>query len=104
MSQTTSIQQHRTTPSSSFSPPPLLPPPAESGPKLFFTSAKTGEGVADVFDYITHRVNRKWEYEEQIEARGMHYREESFRLGLSDNGGLEETRMEDGVMDVAHPD
>ena len=32
---------------------------------IFLTSAKTGEGVADVFEYITYHVNRKWEYEEQ---------------------------------------
>ena len=82
----------QTSPSSSFSPPPLLPPPPERGPKLFFTSAKTGEGVADVFEYITYRVNRKWEYEEQVEARRMDFREssaaESFRLGLLNNGGV----------------
>ncbi|KAF8808601.1 ras-domain-containing protein [Phlegmacium glaucopus] len=69
-----------------------LPPPPERGPKLFFTSAKTGEGVADVFEYIAHRVSRKWEYEERIEARRMHYRDssaaETIRLGL-DNWGSE---------------
>ncbi|KAF4610010.1 hypothetical protein D9613_010310 [Agrocybe pediades] len=54
---------------------PPLPP--ERGPKLFFTSAKTGEGVTDVFEYIAKRVIRKWEYEEWVEARTMHYRDAS---------------------------
>jgi Ras-related protein Rab-7A len=36
---------------------------------LFFTSAKTGEGVSDVFEYIARRVVRRWEYEERLEGR-----------------------------------
>ena len=55
-------------------------------------------------------MNRKWEYEEQLEARRMNFREssaaESFRLGLLNNGGI--GRDKDGrgrwVMDVALPD
>ncbi|CAA7263615.1 unnamed protein product [Cyclocybe aegerita] len=54
-----------------------IPLPPERGPKLFFTSAKTGEGVADVFEYIAQRVVRKWEYDEWAEARRMHFREAS---------------------------
>ena len=71
-----------------FSPPPpsLLLPPLERGPKLFFTSAKTGEGVADVFEYIAHRVSRKWEYEEKMQTMRMYYPEssaaETVHLGL----------------------
>ncbi|KIM37601.1 hypothetical protein M413DRAFT_448396 [Hebeloma cylindrosporum] len=57
----------------------VAPLPPERGPKLFFTSAKTGEGVADVFEYIAQRVIRKWEYEEWMEARTMHFREASGR-------------------------
>lgn len=57
----------------------VAPLPPERGPKLFFTSAKTGEGVADVFEYIAQRVVRKWEYEEWVEARTMHFREASGR-------------------------
>ncbi|KAF8264345.1 hypothetical protein EI94DRAFT_1738710 [Lactarius quietus] len=34
------------------------------GPKLFFTSAKTGTGVSDVFAYIAQRVVMRWEWEE----------------------------------------
>jgi len=35
------------------------------GPKLFFTSAKTGEGVKDVFEHVAVRVVRRWEREER---------------------------------------
>ncbi|KAF8237653.1 ras-domain-containing protein [Tricholoma matsutake] len=68
-----------------------LPPPPDRGPKLFFTSAKTGEGVSDVFEYIARRVVRRWEYEERLEARQMHIREasaaEPVRLGSSERTG-----------------
>jgi hypothetical protein len=37
------------------------PPP---GPALFLTSAKTGEGLSEVFEYIAQRVTKKWEWEE----------------------------------------
>ena len=47
---------------------PSLP---ERGPKLFFTSAKTGEGVHEVFEYIARRVVTRWEYEEAIDARTL---------------------------------
>jgi Ras-related protein Rab-7A len=68
--------------------PPTLPDPPDTGPKLFFTSAKTGAGVSDAFEYIAVRVVRKWEYEEAVEARTVHVRDESdgdtVRLGLED--------------------
>lgn len=58
----------------------------DRGPKLFYTSAKTGDGVADVFEYIARRVVLRWEYDERIEARRLHIREASaadtIRLGL----------------------
>jgi Ras-related protein Rab-7A len=61
------------------------PPPAERGPSLRFTSAKTGEGVKELFEHIAARVVRKMEYEEYFESRRLHYREasgvESIRLG-----------------------
>ena len=44
--------------------PRTTPPRPPRGPKLFFTSAKTGAGVSDVFDYITRRVVMRWEWEE----------------------------------------
>jgi Ras-related protein Rab-7A len=72
--------------------PPTLPDPPDTGPKLFFTSAKTGTGVSDAFEYIAVRVVRKWEYEEAVEARTFHMRDDSdgdtVRLGL----GLEDGR------------
>ena len=33
------------------------------GPKLFFTSAKTGMGVPEVFAYVAQRVVMRWEWE-----------------------------------------
>lgn len=56
--------------------PPPLPPP-ERGPKLFYVSAKTGDGVSSVFEYIAKRVVMRWEYEEDMEARTMHVRDAS---------------------------
>ncbi|KAF9220313.1 ras-domain-containing protein [Gyrodon lividus] len=81
-------------------PTPILPSPAseimpffaplpERGPKLFFTSAKTGEGVREVFEYIARRVVTRWEYEETIDARTLHVQDtnptgtETIRLGLA---------------------
>jgi Ras-related protein Rab-7A len=64
----------------------VLPP--ERGPKLFFTSAKTGEGVEDVFGYVVKRVVGRWEHEEAMvafrDAEGEH---EAIRL---DAGGGED--------------
>lgn len=69
-------------------PAPTIQPihsPPERRPKLFFTSAKTGEGVSDVFEYIARRVVTRWEYEEAIEARTLHIQDSSIegtiRLG-----------------------
>jgi len=42
-------------------PPPDLDPP-ERGAKLLFTSAKTGEGVSEVFNYIARRTVRRLEW------------------------------------------
>ncbi|KAG5735204.1 Ras-related protein Rab7 [Termitomyces sp. T112] len=55
----------------------VLPPPPARGPKLFFTSAKTGAGVSEVFEYIARRVVRRWEYEERLKARRMYIRDSS---------------------------
>jgi Ras-related protein Rab-7A len=58
-------------------------------PKLFFTSAKTGEGVSDVFEYIARRVTKRWEYNEGVEARTMHMRDyttDTIELGLHSEG------------------
>ncbi|KAG1877189.1 P-loop containing nucleoside triphosphate hydrolase protein [Suillus subluteus] len=68
--------------------PSTLPDTPDTGPKLFFTSAKTGTGVSDAFEYIALRVVRRWEYEEAVEVRTFHVRDESdgdtVRLGLED--------------------
>lgn len=77
------VQQHRsaevettcTTPSPARTTP--IPSALEEGTKLFFTSARTGEGVADVFEYIARRVVSRWKYEEAIEARTLHMAEAS---------------------------
>lgn len=61
------------------------PLPPDRGPKLYFTSAKTGEGVHEVFEYIARRVVTRWEYEEAIDARTLHMQEpsETIRLGFT---------------------
>ncbi|PCH33015.1 ras-domain-containing protein [Wolfiporia cocos MD-104 SS10] len=53
------------------------PPTPERGPQLFFTSAKTGVGVADVFAYVARRVVMRWEYEEALDARTLHVQDGS---------------------------
>ncbi|PVG00718.1 ras-domain-containing protein [Serendipita vermifera] len=49
------------------------------GPGLFFASAKTGEGLSQVFEWIGERVTRTWEWEES-------------RLNMLDSGGAPGTR------------
>ncbi|KZT24294.1 ras-domain-containing protein [Neolentinus lepideus HHB14362 ss-1] len=64
-------------------------PSPERRPKLFFTSAKTGEGVSDVFEYVAARVVRRWEYEDAAESRVMHMQEpSSIRLDDESTEGL----------------
>ncbi|KAH9855732.1 ras-domain-containing protein [Lenzites betulinus] len=60
-------------------------PPLERYPKLFFTSAKTGEGVQDVFEYVARRVVTRQEHEEAVEARTMfvHDADQSMSIHLS---------------------
>ena len=68
-----------TTPESSCA----VRPPPERYPRLFFTSAKTGEGVREVFEYVARRVVTLQEYEEALEARTMHVQEASVRLSIA---------------------
>ncbi|KAG7440602.1 ras-domain-containing protein [Guyanagaster necrorhizus] len=67
-------------------PEPSVASVPDRGPKLFYTSAKTGDGVSDVFEYIARRVVSRWEYDERIEARRLRIRDASaadtIRLGL----------------------
>ena len=82
-----SQQQDRTNPthtSDDLTSSPQLPK-LERRPKLFLTSAKTGEGVAGVFEYIAKRAVMRWEYQENLEARTMHMQEstsDTIRLGI----------------------
>ena len=50
---------------------PTQLPPLEKGAKLFFASAKTAEGVADIFTYIAARAVARMEWLEEIEARNL---------------------------------
>ena len=70
-------------PSASFS----LPPQPERRPKLFFTSAKTGQGVTDVFEYVAKRVVMQWEYEEALDARTLHMQEADETIRLTHSRG-----------------
>ena len=54
------------------------------GPKLFFTSAKTGTGVSDVFAYIAQRVVMRWEWEE-AHAEGLNSARNGSTVHLDDN-------------------
>ncbi|KAF9808591.1 hypothetical protein IEO21_07807 [Rhodonia placenta] len=60
-----------------------LPPPADRRPKLFFASAKTGEHVAEVFEYVARRVVMRWEYEEALDARTLHMQEADDTIRLT---------------------
>ncbi|KAK0525485.1 hypothetical protein OC835_005598 [Tilletia horrida] len=60
------------------------PPALEEGFRLFFTSAKTGEGVSSVFEHVVSRVAARWAYEEWEEReykRAVREWRKSRRLG-----------------------
>ncbi|KAK4692651.1 hypothetical protein P7C70_g9084, partial [Phenoliferia sp. Uapishka_3] len=60
---------------------------ASDGIKHFRTSAKTGEGVRDVFEYAARRVMWKWRKEEKEEEEEMkRAREHQESFGLEDYG------------------
>ncbi|KAI0757779.1 hypothetical protein C8Q80DRAFT_1059216, partial [Daedaleopsis nitida] len=65
-------------PSNGYGPPA----PPERYPKLFFTSAKTGDGVKEIFEYVARRVVVRQEYEEALEARTMHVQEAGQRASV----------------------
>ena len=67
-----------------------MAPEPERGPKLFFTSAKTGEGVEDVFGYVVKRVIGRWEYDEamvRFRESSRQHANEAIQLGVGDGVG-----------------
>ncbi|GBE78644.1 ras-domain-containing protein [Sparassis crispa] len=77
-----------TTPLSGSPPTSCMPPPPrERRPKLFFTSAKTGEGVAEVFEYVARRVVVQREHEEALEARTLHMQDADDIIRLTHSSG-----------------
>lgn len=47
--------------------PEHLTPPLEKGPRLFLASAKTGEGVSDIFTYVAMRTLARAEWMEYLD-------------------------------------
>lgn len=86
-----SVPPPPTSPSIPEPPTPALPalPPRDRRPKLFFTSAKTGEGVQDVFEYVARRVVVGWEWDgrEREDWVDVWEEEETVRLGLGRGRG-----------------
>jgi Ras-related protein Rab-7A len=58
----TTQESDRTTANGGTAKQKISKPPV--GPGLFFASAKTGEGLSEVFEWIGERVARNWEWEE----------------------------------------
>jgi len=85
--------------SNHFVPPPKPPTPIppDCGPRLFFTSAKTGEGVKDVFEYIAKRVVTRWEWEERAEAGRFEFREVGDGTWSRSRGGSWGRRTGQGI-------
>ena len=54
---------------STSNPNPMLKPRPDQGARLLFTSAKTGEGLAEIFEYTARRVVQKVEWEEEEDRR-----------------------------------
>jgi Ras-related protein Rab-7A len=49
--------------------------PLDRGPKLFLASAKTGQSVPIIFEYIAKRVVMRWEWEDTVQERMFEYTE-----------------------------
>ncbi|KAL4080151.1 P-loop containing nucleoside triphosphate hydrolase protein [Scleroderma yunnanense] len=73
-----------------------FPPRPDCRPKLFFTSAKTGEGVSDVFEYITRRVIMRWDYEEAMDAFTCNPQDSMSPTGQTIDLSRRETRWTSG--------
>ena len=81
---------------------PLPLPTPERRPKLFFASAKTGEGVNDVFDYVARRVVVRWEWEaREWDEEGEWDGQDTVEIGLRAGRGRGRGRKRDLGMKVA---
>ena len=80
---------------------PILPP-RDRRPKLFFTSAKTGEGVKDVFEYVARRVVVGWEWDARAREDWVDvwHEEETIRLGLGRERGRGQGQKEGWGMKI----
>ncbi|KAJ4469202.1 hypothetical protein J3R30DRAFT_3713853 [Lentinula aciculospora] len=86
----------------------------DTGPRLFFASARTGEGVNDVFEYVAKRVVRRWEWEERSVQRRSEEGEDEDEDGDEDYvvpGGRRTTGVRAGMSRInrkkqqkQHPD
>ena len=66
------------------------PPAPDRRPRIFWTSAKTGEGISELFEYVAKRVVMRHEYTEEREARELHLRQstdDTIRLSSSSSKG-----------------
>ncbi|KAG9219756.1 hypothetical protein CCMSSC00406_0008133 [Pleurotus cornucopiae] len=86
----TSTLSMSTTPqdNTSLGRPSTHPPSPLHGPQLFYTSAKTGEGVREIFEQVAQRVVGQWEYDEAIEAKRLHMQEASTGASETIKAGL----------------
>lgn len=73
---------------------PILEPP-ERRPKLFFTSAKTGEGVSEVFQYVAKRVVGKWEWD--MRAREQEWDQSGWEGEGWEGGDIIRVGLRDGL-------
>jgi Ras-related protein Rab-7A len=67
-------------PSISTTPTPT-PLPLDRGPRLFLTSAKSGQSVPLVFEYIAKRVVLRWEWEETVQETTFDYTDRPAETG-----------------------
>ncbi|KAJ3740220.1 ras-domain-containing protein [Lentinula detonsa] len=63
-----------------------IPQTPDTGYRLFFASAKTGEGVNDVFEYIAKRVVGQWDWESKQAQRRREAGEEEDEHDADDGG------------------
>ena len=56
---------------STSNPNPASKPRPDQGAHLLFVSAKTGEGLAEIFEYTARRVVQKVEWEEEEDQRAF---------------------------------